>query len=67
MSPIDRAIYAVSKVLATYIPILLGVFMFLAACIGYGKPPVRWQLRLLVGALGFLLLFLGIRLLFVSK
>jgi hypothetical protein len=41
MSPIERAIYAVCKALVTYIPILLGVFMFLSECVGYGKPPVK--------------------------
>ncbi|MGO9084474.1 MAG: hypothetical protein ACLQBK_04545 [Candidatus Sulfotelmatobacter sp.] len=63
----DRAIYVVSKALVHYIPILLGVFMFASACIGYGKPPVKRHVRLLVGAAGFLLLFLGIRLVIVSK
>jgi hypothetical protein len=59
--------YAVSKALVSYIPILLGAFMFFSACVGYGKPPVKWHIRLLVGAIGFLLLFLGVRLLFVSR
>jgi hypothetical protein len=59
--------YAVSKELVSYIPILLGVFMFLSACVGYGKPPVKWHIRVLVGAMECLLLILGIRLLHVSK
>ncbi len=59
--------YAISKVIVNYIPILLGLFMFGSAWIGYGKPPAKWYARFLVGVVGFLLLFLGIRLLVVSK
>jgi hypothetical protein len=67
MSPFDKAAYAISKALVHYTPILLGLFMFASACIGYGKPPVKWHVRSVVGALGFLLLFFGIRLLIGSK
>jgi hypothetical protein len=67
VSPVDRVIYVVSNVVVNYLPILLGAFMFLAACFGYGKPPAKWYARLLAGGIGFLLLFLGIRLLIVSN
>jgi hypothetical protein len=67
MSQTDRAIDLISKALVSYIPILLGAFTFCAACVGYGKPLVKWHIRLLVGAMGFLLLFLGMRQLIFSK
>ncbi|MFZ0958264.1 MAG: hypothetical protein WAN60_18115 [Candidatus Sulfotelmatobacter sp.] len=67
MSQTDRVIYLISKGLVNYMPILLGAFMFCAACVGYGKPLVKWYIRLLVGAMGFLLLFLGMRQLIFSK
>jgi hypothetical protein len=67
MSPFDKVVYAISNVLIHYIPILLGLFVFASACIGYGKPPVKWYVRFSVGVVGFLLPFLGIRLLIVSK
>jgi hypothetical protein len=67
-SPFDKAMYATSKALVNFIPILLGLFMFASACIGYGKPPARWYVRLLVGVAGFLLFFLGVPLqLIISK
>jgi len=50
-----------------FLPILLGAFMFLAACIGYGKPPAKWYARLLSGGMGFVLMFCGIRALVFSK
>jgi hypothetical protein len=59
--------YAISKAIVNYIPVLLGLFMFASAWIGYGKPRAKWYARFLVGVVGFLLLFLGIRLLIVSK
>ena len=67
MSPLAKVVYAISNVLIHYIPILLGLFIFASACIGYGKPPVKWYVRFSVGVVGFLLPFLGIRLLIVSK
>jgi hypothetical protein len=67
MSQTHRVIYLLSKALVDYVPILLGAFMFCASCVGYGKPPVKWQMRLLVGAMGVLLLFLGIRQLMHSR
>jgi len=67
MNQFDKAMYAISKALVNYIPILLGLFMSASACVGYGKPPAKWHVRFLVGIVGFLLLFLGIRLLIVSK
>jgi hypothetical protein len=41
--------------------------MFTSACIGYGKPPAKWYARLLSGVIGGFLLFLGVRLLVISK
>jgi hypothetical protein len=67
MSQTDRVIYLIGKALVDYIPILLGAFVFCAACVGYGKPLVKWRIRLLVGVMGFLLLFLGTRQLIFSK
>jgi ABC-type multidrug transport system permease subunit len=67
VSPFDKVVYAISKALVHYIPILLGLFIFVSACIGYGKPPAKSHVRFLVGMVGFLLLFLGVRLLIVSK
>jgi len=66
MSPLAKVVYAISNVLIHYIPILLGLFIFASACIGYGKPPVKWYVRFSVGVVRLLLLFLGIRLLIVS-
>ena len=66
MSPLAKVVYAISNVLIHYIPILLGLFIFASASIGYGKPPVKWYVRFSVGVVRLLLLFLGIRLLIVS-
>jgi hypothetical protein len=66
MSPLAKVVYAISNVLIHYIPILLGLFIFASACIGYGKPPVKWYVRFSVGVVRLLLLFLGIRLLIAS-
>src|SRR6202142_730926 len=67
VSPTDRVIYTVSRATINYIPMLMGAFLFLSACVGYGKPPVKWHIRLIVGGLGCLLLFLGLRQLIFSK
>ena len=67
MSPFDKAVYAMSRALVRYIPIFLSLFILVSACFGYGKPPAKWYVRFLVSVVGFLLLFLSIRLLIVSK
>jgi hypothetical protein len=67
VSPIDRFIYRVSNALVNYLPILMGAVLFFSACFRHPKPPVEWHVRLFGGGLGFLLLFLGIRQLIVSK
>ena len=67
VGPIDRFIYLVSNALVNCLPILMGAVLFFSACFRHPKPPVKWHIRLFGGGLGFLLLFLGIRQLIVSK
>jgi lipopolysaccharide export LptBFGC system permease protein LptF len=63
----DKLIYEAIKVGLILIPASLGAFMFISACIGYGKPPVKWPIRSVVGCVGLLLLFWGIHGALLSK
>jgi hypothetical protein len=57
----DRVIHEIYKVSTILLPAFLGAYMFFSACVGYGKPPVKWYIRLLVGAIGLFLMFPGIQ------
>ena len=61
VNPTHRVIYEICKAGIILLPAFLGAYMFFSACVGYGKPPVKWYIRLLVGAIGLLFMFPGIR------
>jgi len=67
MSSSDKLIYEIIKIAVVLTPMSLGAFMFIAACIGYGKPPAKWHVRSIVGCIGLLLVFLSLRSALVSK
>ena len=61
LNPTDKLVYEAIKIGIVLIPVSLGAFMLIAACVGYGKPPVRWYVRAIVGCVGLVLIFLSIR------
>jgi hypothetical protein len=61
VKPTDKLIYDAIKIGIVLIPSLLGAYMFIAACIGYGKPPAKPRVRVIVASIGLLLIVLSIR------
>jgi hypothetical protein len=60
VSAIGRFLYAICKAVINYLPVMMGTFLFASACLGYGNPPVKRYIRLLVGGMGFLLIYVAI-------
>jgi tetrahydromethanopterin S-methyltransferase subunit E len=67
MNSHDKIIYQAFKIGSALIPLALGAYMFIAAWIGYGKPPVKWHVRIIVGFVGLTLVVLSIRGVMLSK